>query len=138
LITFNTLKKSYEKGYPGCFALSGCIYLYIILLKRLTGALNHQYHSFELIVKEKSISGNFDSVVLNIRLFSHSDTIFADSIYDNIGHTSVLINTSRFAQNRFVYFGKDEDLSEYDGDTVAYLCFWMMTTEYAASMTIMP
>lgn len=73
-----------------------------------------------IIVKEKSISGNFDSVVLNIRLFFHSDTTFADSIHDITVNTGVHINTSRFAQNHFIYFGRDADLREYDGDTIAF------------------
>lgn len=70
-----------------------------------------------IIVKEKSISGNFDSVVVNLTIFSNNDSVFLDSIYDNIGNAGVPINTSRFAQ-RFIYFGNNRDLIDYDGDSV--------------------
>ncbi len=72
-----------------------------------------------IIVKEKSISGNFDSVVANLSVFSHSDSVFLDSIYDNIGNIGIHVNTSRFAQSRFIYFGNNSDLIDYDGDSVA-------------------
>lgn len=71
-----------------------------------------------IIVKEKSISGNFDSVVANLTVFSHSDSVFLDSIYDNIGNIGIHVNTSRFAQSRFIYFGNNSDLREFDGDSL--------------------
>lgn len=73
-----------------------------------------------IIVKEKSISGNFDSVTLNISLFAHADTTFTDSIVDNIGGVTLTINRSKFDANRFMYFGKDTDLSEVDGALVGF------------------
>lgn len=72
-----------------------------------------------IIVKEKSISGNFDSLVANLTIFSQSDSVFLDSIYDNIGNVGIHVNTSRFAQSRFIYFGNNSDLIDYDGDSVA-------------------
>jgi len=72
-----------------------------------------------IIVKEKSIIGNFDSVVADYSLTAPSDTEFVGSIYDNLNQTDLFINRSRFAQNKFIYFSKDNELRDYDGDSVA-------------------
>jgi hypothetical protein len=73
-----------------------------------------------IIVKEKSISGNLDSVVLNISLFSDSNSTLPDSIRDNISGAGININTSRFTNNRFLYFGNDNILDVFEGDTTAF------------------
>ncbi len=72
-----------------------------------------------IIVKEKSISGNFDSIITNLTLNFHSDSAFAYGIHDNIGDTDIFINQSRFSQHKFIYFSKDNDLRDLDGDSVA-------------------
>ena len=57
-----------------------------------------------IIVKEKSVSGNFDSVIYDMTLFPSSDSVFYDSIYfRNIG--TIPFNFSHFDQHKFIYFG---------------------------------
>ena len=77
-------------------------------------------------MKEKSISGNFDSVIYSLKLFKQADSIFYDSIhlvanaYSFEGNFS--FNYSRFSTYKFIYI--DQLLYELFGDTTSTAIFF--------------
>lgn len=70
-----------------------------------------------IIVKEKSISGNFDSITVEMTLFQDHDSVYYDSIsYKNFG--GLPFNFSHFAAHKFIYFGEPNII---DGDSIAFV-----------------
>ncbi len=69
-----------------------------------------------IIVKEKSVSGNFDSVIYDMTLFPSSDSVFYDSIYFRNIRT-IPFNFSHFDQHKFIYFG---DPTIIDSDSLYF------------------
>ncbi len=59
-----------------------------------------------IIVKEKSISGNFDSIVLELNFKKGNDSIFFDSlcvIQNNVTDCSTHFNYDKYLNNNYVY-----------------------------------